>query len=142
MLLDFRGALPQDRSGVKLFNQRHRGNARLLFAVDDRPVDRRCAAIFWQQREMNIDATVTGSVQKVGGQDAPVSDDDCNISIVRHKKVASVFGSDSVRLLDLKIMSESEFLYCGLLRGMLMATGRSVGLGPDGSNLVPVGEAA
>jgi len=50
-------------------------NTRFFFSVDDGPVDRRGAAILWQQREMNVDAAALRRRQKLSRQNLSVGDD-------------------------------------------------------------------
>src|SRR5262249_45017599 len=47
--------LQQDVTGVESFIEQHRSHAGYRLALGNRPLDRRSAAILWQQRGMQVD---------------------------------------------------------------------------------------
>src|SRR6185369_13518787 len=74
--------LQQDWTSVERRLDEHCRHARFNLAVNHSPIRRRCAAIEWQQREVNVDTTSTRRAQKLLGKNAPVSDDHCEVSSV------------------------------------------------------------
>jgi len=57
------GALQDDVAGVHVFVHVHRGNARLMVAMQDRVLNRRGATPARQQRGVNVDASETWDFQ-------------------------------------------------------------------------------
>ena len=62
-IADFGFALQQHIAGIHADVGQHRSYARHLFAVDDAPVDRRGAAVFRQERCVNVDRAVFRNIQ-------------------------------------------------------------------------------
>ena len=69
----------------------HGRNAGDGFAVGDRPLNGRCAAILWQQRRMQIQISEPGKINHPLRNDAAIADDNDRIRSNCHKLVAE-FG--------------------------------------------------
>jgi hypothetical protein len=78
-------------------------------------------------------------VQKSGRQDAPVSDDDGGVRIVRSKERVRLCGFELRRLLNCETVREGE-LFNGRCVQVFAASGRFIRLRPHSGDLVSVGQ--
>ena len=76
---DFRLVFQQHGPGVEACVDLHGGEAGAGLAIRDRPVDGRRAAIFRQQRAVQVDPAEARNRDKPGGDDLPVGDDDDHV---------------------------------------------------------------
>src|SRR5713226_6989502 len=60
------------------------------FTPGDRPLDRRCAAILWQQRRMQVQISKAGKINHPLWNDAAIADDDYRVRTNRRKLAAKV----------------------------------------------------
>ena len=111
--------------------------AGLLLAVNDGPVHRCRTTIFWQQREVNVDATVPGRAEKFRRKNLSVSHDDSNVSLVRCEQLLGFVIPDFLRLMNGEVVFRSE-CFRGRLMDLFSATRWLIGLRPNRDYLVAV----
>src|ERR1700722_4509999 len=105
--------LHQDVSGVEAGINAHGGDTGDSFALCNRPLDRGGAAIFWQERSMQIDVAESGEIEHPLWNDAAVTDDDNGVGLERGElRMEFLVGFDAVGLDDWKTQLE-----CWLLDG-------------------------
>ena len=88
---DRRGAREQDRAGVEPVVDQHGGDARLRLAVDDRPLDRRRAAVAGQQRAVDVDGAAAAAMSMTAArQDLAVGDHHLDLGRERAQRLLRV----------------------------------------------------
>ena len=136
-LADLCGPLQEDRASVEFWHYHHRADSGFLFPVNDGPIHRRGPAILWQQREMDIDATMALRAQKIRRQNPPISDDDCGVGVVGREQLFSLRSLDFQRLVNTEVVLDSKLLNRRLMEFVSASRG-AIGLGPHGDDLMPV----
>ena len=81
-------ALHQYVAGIKAGIDAHGGNPGDRFAAGDCPLDGRCAAIFWQQRRVQIQVPEPRKIDHPLRNDAAVADDDDGVGANRGKLIS------------------------------------------------------
>src|SRR5206468_10110667 len=96
--------LQKDRPSIQLLNDLHRRDASLVFAVYDGPVYRRRATIFWQEREVRIDAAMPGRAQEFRRQNFSVRDDNRDVGIMRREQFFRFCNLEFLRLMNREVV--------------------------------------
>ncbi len=105
-----RFSLLEDVAGVEAGVDAHGGDAGDGFSVCDRPLDGRCAAVFREQRGVQVDVAERREIEHPLGNDAAVADDDDGVRLEGGELGAEiVVGLDAVGLGDGEIQFERGF---------------------------------
>jgi hypothetical protein len=125
----------EDRAGVHADVELHDGHASLGATVEDRPLDRRSAAVGRQERAVDVDAAARERVEDGGRQDLAVGHDHAELGAGGRQRGRDVRVPDRARLQDRQAVSLGAAL--DRRRGHRPAPpGRLVGLGHDQRDLV------
>jgi len=123
--------LHQDVAGVEAGVDAHGGDARHCFSMCNRPLDRSCAAIFRQERRVEVDVAERREIEHPLRDDAAVADDDDGVGLEGDELSAEFFVLlDSVGLGDGKVQLERRLFDRGSDKFETAAFG-TVGLSHD-----------
>jgi len=123
--------VPQkDVAGVEAGVDAHGGDAGDSFPVCDGPLNRRGAAVFRQERGVNVQAAKARQFEQRSGQDLSVSDDDNQVGLKFSERLNKVFAARSFRLKDRKPYARRQDFHGRRLRMQVPAFG-PVGLRHD-----------
>ena len=123
--------LQEDVAGVEAGVDAHGGDAGDGFAVGDGPLNRRGAAIFREQRGVQVDVAERREIEHPLGNDAAVADDDDGVGLEGGELGAEfVVGLDAVGLGDGKVQFQGG-LFDGRWDEFEAAAFGAVGLSDD-----------
>ncbi len=88
----------EHRAGVHALVELHDGDAGLLLAADDRPLDRRGPAVRGQERRVHVDAALREGVEHGARQDLAVGDDDGEIGVGGAQRLGHLGRAGRARL--------------------------------------------
>src|ERR1700680_4137344 len=91
--------LEEDVAGIESGVKTHGGDTGDGFAVGDRPLDGRGAAVFWEQRRVQVDVPERRKIEHPLRNDAAIADDDDGVGLERSELSAEfVVGFDAIGL--------------------------------------------
>ena len=126
----------QDVAGVQPFVQLHDGHAGALVTVEHGPLDGRGAAVFRQQRDVQVDAAVLRHMQQLRRDDAAVGHNDDDVGRQLFDKLIGRAVPQRAGLVDRKTVLNSQLLNRRRGQDLLAAHGL-VAAGKDTADLVP-----
>ncbi len=132
---DFGFGFEEHIAGVEASIDAHGGDTGERFAVDDGPLDGRGAAIFGQERGVDVDDSVPDEIDDVLRDDLAVTDNDHGVGAERAQMFDAFGAADALGLKDEEAEAERGFLD-GRKGELSSPPSRTIGLRDDREHLV------
>ena len=97
-------------AGIQSLTHVHGGDTGHALSVDDAPLDRTCAAVFWQQRTMDVDAAIARQFQNLLWQNLAVGNHRNQVRLQFLKDLQRSTVAHLLRLENRNIVRKCQFL--------------------------------